>query len=81
MLGWDRNGFHKKQVVACYAEHVFLHLVGSTRHVEHFVRLGCETLMHYFLCLGGPNAVSIKSAPGHLLSNLCFCIRWDLQDK
>jgi hypothetical protein len=81
MLGWDRNGFHKKLVVARYAEHVFLHLVASARHVEHFVRPGCETSMHYFLCLGGPNAVSIKSALGHLLSNLCFCIRWDLQDK
>jgi hypothetical protein len=32
---------------------------------------------HYFLCLGGPDAVSIKSAPGHVLLYFCFCIRWD----
>jgi hypothetical protein len=38
MLRWDQNGFHKKQAVTRYAELVFLHLVGSAGHVEHFVR-------------------------------------------
>ena len=28
--------------------------------------------MHYFLCLGGPDAVSIKSTMGHIVPNLFF---------
>jgi hypothetical protein len=34
--------------------------------------------MHYFSCSGGPGTVSIKSAPGHITPNMCFCILWDL---
>jgi hypothetical protein len=30
---------------------------------------GHETLMYYFSCLGGPGAVPIKSASGHVISN------------
>jgi hypothetical protein len=78
MLGWDQNGFLKKQAVTRYAEYVFLHQVGSAWHVEHFVRLGCEMSTHYFYCSGGPDAVSIKGAPGHIMSKLCTCIQWDL---
>jgi hypothetical protein len=33
MLGWDRYDFHKKRVRTHYAEHVFLHLVGSAGSV------------------------------------------------
>jgi hypothetical protein len=40
---------------------------------------GHETLMHYYSCLGGPDVVSIKNAPGHVTSNLCVCFLWDLQ--
>jgi hypothetical protein len=43
------------------------------------VHTGHETSTHYFSCSGGPIAVSIKSAPGHVTPNLCFCIRWDLR--
>jgi hypothetical protein len=35
MLIWDRYRFHKKCVDTRYAEHVFLHLVGSIGHVVH----------------------------------------------
>jgi hypothetical protein len=28
--------------------------------------------MHYFSCLAGSGAVSIKSTPGHVTPNLCF---------
>jgi hypothetical protein len=79
MLEWDRYGLHKKHARTRYAKLVFLHLVGSVGQVEHSVRPACETSMHYFSCSGGPNAVSIKSVPGHVMSNLCFCILWDLQ--
>jgi hypothetical protein len=33
---------------------------------------GCETSSHYFSYSGGPGAVSIKSAPGHVMPKLCF---------
>jgi hypothetical protein len=31
----------------------------------------------YLSCSGGPGAVSIKSVPGHVTPNSCFCIRCD----
>jgi hypothetical protein len=43
------------------------------------MRLGCEMSMHYFSGSGGPDAVSKKSAPGHISPKLCFCNRWDLR--
>jgi hypothetical protein len=36
------------------------------------VRPGRETSTHYFSCSGGPAAVYIKSAQGHVTQNLCF---------
>jgi hypothetical protein len=33
MLGWDRNGFHKKHAMTHYVTLVFLHPVGSVGHV------------------------------------------------
>jgi hypothetical protein len=40
---------------------------------------GRETSMHYFSCSAGPGAVSIKSVSGHITSNFCLSIRWDLR--
>jgi hypothetical protein len=34
---------------------------------------GHEMSMNYFSWLGGPGAVSIKSVPGQVTPNLCFC--------
>jgi hypothetical protein len=36
-----------------------------------------EMLTHYFSCLGG--VVSINITLGHVMLNLCFSIRCDLQ--
>jgi hypothetical protein len=79
MLGWNRYGLHKKHTGTRYTELVLLHPVGSVGHVVHYSCLWCKTSMHYFSCSGGPGVVSIKSSSGHLVPNLYFCIRWDLQ--
>jgi hypothetical protein len=79
MLGWSECGFHKKHVGRCYAKLMFLHPVGSTGHVSHYGASGHKISEHYFSCLGGLDAVSIKSVSGHVTLNLYFCIRWDLQ--
>jgi hypothetical protein len=50
--------------------------VGSMSHVVHYGASRHETSAHYFSCSGGPSAVSIKSVTGHVMPNLCFCIRW-----
>jgi hypothetical protein len=36
MLGWDRNRFHKNCARTRYVEFLFLHSVGSARHVVRF---------------------------------------------
>jgi hypothetical protein len=56
------------------------HLVGSACHVIHSAASGHESLMHYFSCSGGTGTDLTKSAPGHVMPNMCFfCIRWDLR--
>jgi hypothetical protein len=58
-----------------YAEHVFLHPVGSTGHIVHSSVSRERNVNALFSFSGGPSAVSIKIAPGHITSNLCFCLR------
>jgi hypothetical protein len=72
MLGSARCDFHKKCTGTCYAKLVFLCLTASTGHVVHSGASGHETSMHYFRYSGGPDAVSIKNALGHVTLNLCF---------
>jgi hypothetical protein len=78
MLLWARYGFDKKCVGTHYTKVGFLHPVGSTGYVVHYGTSGPETLTHYFSCSGGIGTYLTKSAPGHVTSNLCFCIRWEV---
>jgi hypothetical protein len=79
MLRWAHYGFHKRYAGTYYAELVFLHPVGSTGHVVHSDASGHERLMHYFSCLGGTGIDLTKSRLGHVTSNLCFYMQWDLR--
>jgi hypothetical protein len=65
MLGWYRYRFHEKHTGTRYVELVFLHPVGSTGHVVHSARPGCETSEHYFSCLGGSGMDSKKHNGTH----------------
>jgi hypothetical protein len=56
-----------------------LHLMGSVGKVVHSVRPGCESSMHYFSCSGGTGLDSRKSATGHVMLELRFCIRSNLR--
>jgi hypothetical protein len=78
MLGWDQYGLHKKRAGTGYTELVFLHLVGVCVSRSAFVHPGCETSTHFFSFSGGPSVVSIKSTAGHVTTNLCYRIQWDL---
>jgi hypothetical protein len=77
MLRWDGYGFYKKCTATRYAELVFLHPVGCAGNVMHSGASGLWTSMHYVSCSGGPGAVYIKTAPGPVMPNLCFCVRWN----
>jgi hypothetical protein len=73
MLWWDRYGFYDKRARTCCTELVFFHPVRScgSRTAFQCIRRG-ETSTHCFSCSGGPDAVSIKSTPGHVRPNMCF---------
>jgi hypothetical protein len=81
MLGWDGYEFYKKRAGKPYAELVFLHPVGFVGNVKHFGAsgpwIGPWISTHYVSCLGWPGAVYIKSMPGHVMPDLCFCVRWN----
>jgi hypothetical protein len=74
LLGWAQYGSDKKRTGKRGSEPVFLHPVGSAGNVVHYGAFRREMLMHYFSLSGGPGVVSIKSAMGHVTSNLCFYI-------
>jgi hypothetical protein len=78
-LGCNGYGFDKKRLRTRYAKLVLLHLVGSAGHVVHCSESRDETSTHYFSCSGGTGTDLTRSASGHVMSNLCFCIRWDLR--
>jgi hypothetical protein len=50
----------------------FLHSVGLTGHMVHSSASGARNDFAVFSCLCLPDAVSRKSASGHVVPNLCF---------
>jgi hypothetical protein len=79
MLGWDRYRFDKKHFRTLYAELLFSHPVGSTSNVVHSSASWARNVDVLFSCLGGTGTDSIKIVLGHVTSNFCFCILWDMQ--
>jgi hypothetical protein len=75
MLRRDRYGFHKKSTGACYVKHVFLHALGSAGHLVHSDASGPQNVNALFLCSCGTSMDLTKSAPRHVMVNMCFCIR------
>jgi hypothetical protein len=61
----------QKRVGAPYVKFVFLSPVVSASHVVHSGVSRRETSTHYFSCSSETCAVSIKSALGEVMSNLC----------
>jgi hypothetical protein len=56
----------------------FLHPVGSVGQVVHFRASGVQNVDTLYFMLGCYCTDSTKSASGHVLPILCFCICWDL---
>jgi hypothetical protein len=52
LLGWGQYRFDKKRAGTRYAELVFLHLVGSARHVVHFGLSGARNTIALIFMLG-----------------------------
>jgi hypothetical protein len=52
--------------------------IRATLSICILVHLGREMSMHYFSSLGWVGVVYIKSGLGHVMLNMCLCIRWDL---
>jgi hypothetical protein len=80
MVWWDCYMFDKKCIGTRYVELVFLHPVGSAGHLVHSgpsIARNVDALS-FVLWWARGGAVSIKSAPGHVTSNWCFFIWWDL---
>jgi hypothetical protein len=72
MPGWDRCGSHKKRVVTCYTELVFLHPVTSVGHVVHSGAFEARNVVALFFMLKWARFGSNKSALGHVTPKLCF---------
>jgi hypothetical protein len=79
MPGWAWCGFNKKCIGTRYAELVFLQPVGSVSHVVHSIASGAQNISALFSSSGGTESDSRKNVGEHVMPNLCFCIRWDLQ--
>jgi hypothetical protein len=82
----SRSIFHARvgpiQIQQKASEHTTPNLcfssVGDAAHVVHSVSSRRETSMHYYLSSGGTGTDCTENAPGHVMPNFYFCIRWDL---
>jgi hypothetical protein len=66
---WDM--LHQTCVFACcgiYGSHSVFWCVRGVKHRPTI-----------FSCSGGPGSDHTKSASGHVMLNLCFCIQWDIR--
>jgi hypothetical protein len=79
MLMCDRYRFKKKCAEKCYAELVLLHPIGFVSHIVHSYAFRARYIDTLFSCSGGTSIDFTKSALGHVMLNLCFCILWDLR--
>jgi hypothetical protein len=75
----DRCGFHKKRVRTRYTKLVFCHLEISAGHVVDSDACRVQNIDALFFMIGWDWYGFDKTAMGHVMSNLCFCIRWDLR--
>jgi hypothetical protein len=75
---WVGPNSHNKCVRSHYTELVFFHSVGFVGHVVHSGGSGAQNIDALFSFLGGHGAVFTRSAMGHIVPNLCFCIQWDM---
>jgi hypothetical protein len=62
-----------------YAELVFLYPMEFAGHIVHSGASRARNFDALFFMLDGPDAVSIRSALGHVTPKLCFCIWWYLR--
>jgi hypothetical protein len=77
--GWAQCGSNKKRARTRYTELVLLHPMGSTGHVVHSGMFGAWHVDAVFLCSGEPVLDPTKSVLGHVTTNVCFHIWWDVQ--
>jgi hypothetical protein len=75
MLWWAQCGFHKKPLGKYYAEHLFSHPMCSGGHMVHSDVFGTRKAEALFFMLGWDRYRFYKKLMGHVIPNLCFCIR------
>jgi hypothetical protein len=79
MLRWIRCGLNKNRTRTRCVKLVIFASGGICGSCSTFLCLRAMKRRCTFPCLGGPDAVFIESASGHVTPNLCFCIRWVLR--
>jgi hypothetical protein len=72
MLEWAQCGFHEKRTGTCYAELVFLYLVGSVSHVVHFSVSGPRNINTLFFMHGCARCGFLKKCIATCYAELLF---------